>query len=128
MCGEQSSPSQAMHDPLRALQGIAFAARPKTATPCPDFESIWASAKASVASRGEPLCPRFHLAADIVTGPDCFQEVVLPHDGIELRFFASVLHMRGRQLVEQPVTTATSCLIWNGELFDGQQVGSQRDV
>lgn len=44
---------------------------------------------------------------------------------LELRFFGSVLHMRGDKVTPQPlVSIAGDVLLWNGEIFDGVEVCS----
>ena len=41
----------------------------------------------------------------------------------EMRFFASILHMRGQQVVVQPFTAPNGdVFLWNGEIFDGLEV------
>ncbi|KAA1128679.1 hypothetical protein PGTUg99_023814 [Puccinia graminis f. sp. tritici] len=43
------------------------------------------------------------------------------HLDIEIKFFASVLHLRGLALTQQPISAPDTgnLLLWNGEVFDG---------
>lgn len=42
----------------------------------------------------------------------------------EMRFHASILHMRGKQVTVQPFTAPNGdVFLWNGEIFDGVEVG-----
>ncbi|OAV96015.1 hypothetical protein, variant [Puccinia triticina 1-1 BBBD Race 1] len=43
------------------------------------------------------------------------------HLDIEIKFFASVLHLRGLSLTQQPIRApeTENLLLWNGEVFDG---------
>lgn len=46
-----------------------------------------------------------------------------PH--FEMRFHASILHMRGKEVTVQPFTAPNGdVLLWNGEIFDGVEVSS----
>lgn len=62
------------------------------------------------------------------TGPDAHNTLirhVRPSKGFhfEMRFHASVLHMRGDALTMQPfVSDNGDVLLWNGEIFDGLEV------
>lgn len=45
---------------------------------------------------------------------------------LELRFHATVLHMRGDQLTRQPfVSKDGDVFLWNGEVFGGLDVGQR---
>ncbi|KAH7104468.1 asparagine synthase-domain-containing protein [Auriculariales sp. MPI-PUGE-AT-0066] len=59
-------------------------------------------------------------------GPDwSATHTVTHHNGTILTFAASVLHMRGDHPTRQPhVSAAGDVLCWNGEIFDGLQIGS----
>ncbi|KWU45883.1 hypothetical protein RHOSPDRAFT_15885, partial [Rhodotorula sp. JG-1b] len=47
---------------------------------------------------------------------------------LELHFFGSVLHMRGDKVTPQPlVSSAGDILLWNGEIFDGVEVGEHEN-
>jgi len=48
---------------------------------------------------------------------------------IEISFFASVLHLRGVTLTQQPIRAADtgSLLLWNGEVFDGLAVSNLKN-
>jgi len=48
---------------------------------------------------------------------------------IEITFFASVLHLRGVTLTQQPIRAADtgSLLLWNGEVFDGLAVSNLKN-
>ena len=41
---------------------------------------------------------------------------------LRLRFFASVLHLRGTHIQIQPFREGHDILCWNGEIFDGLEV------
>ncbi|GAA5991715.1 hypothetical protein JCM10908_001105 [Rhodotorula pacifica] len=66
-------------------------------------------------------------------GPDASNAVsrrIRTDDGqeLELRFFGSVLHMRGDAVTPQPlVSPAGDVLLWNGEIFDGLEVGEHEN-
>ncbi|BGP57132.1 hypothetical protein JCM8202v2_004772 [Rhodotorula sphaerocarpa] len=61
-------------------------------------------------------------------GPDASGECTrqVDHDDgskLELRFYGSVLHMRGDTVTPQPlIAPSGDALLWNGEIFDGLEV------
>lgn len=103
---------------------------------------IWKLAQitgAECSTRWRPLCSFYWLFgccfpwADHVrspTGPDAQGEYRLalpsgsPHNpAIHLYFFCAVLHLRGVEVMPQPVVDAAgNVLCWNGEIFDGIEV------
>lgn len=49
--------------------------------------------------------------------------VVREENEYEIRFHASILHMRGAELTKQPFMSGNGdVLLWNGEIFDGLEV------
>ncbi|GAA5833927.1 hypothetical protein JCM3766R1_002474 [Sporobolomyces carnicolor] len=105
--------------------GIAFAVRPIRSTPDSlvgqdatssitagdqstslDYEREWTRLSAAVAQRG----------------PDHAETVVVKAQAgrLELRFHATVLHLRGHQVTRQPFQDALTgdIMCWNGEIFD----------
>ena len=61
------------------------------------------------------------------SGPDAFGShstiVSDPSDRISIELHASVLHLRGKGTVKQPVVgDSGDCLLWNGQVFHGLDV------
>lgn len=57
-------------------------------------------------------------------GPDVnCKKVVSLGDQLTLEFQSWVLHMRGSQVVHQPIASGSNILIWNGEIFGFPAVG-----
>jgi asparagine synthetase B (glutamine-hydrolysing) len=57
-------------------------------------------------------------------GPDAQQLKQSQYQAFTLRFFSSVLHLRGPDTVSQPLYNASTgdILCWNGEVFSGLDV------
>ena len=55
-------------------------------------------------------------------GPDSQQTQTITYNNIVLQFYSTVLHLRGRNNVPQPVCENNNILCWNGEIFDGLSV------
>ncbi|GAA5954844.1 hypothetical protein JCM8115_005546 [Rhodotorula mucilaginosa] len=101
--------------------GIAFTFRPAAATASNDKTSAapaeWDRLTAAVQSRG----PDASNTLSLRVSTDASTE-------LELRFFGSVLHMRGDKVTPQPlVSSAGDVLLWNGEIFDGVEVGEHEN-
>ncbi|XP_053213806.1 asparagine synthetase domain-containing protein 1-like [Panonychus citri] len=61
-------------------------------------------------------------------GPDCFHEIGLVKFGYWFKFQGNVLHLRGDQLVKQPIMVNQNVLLWNGEMFNcNGENGDQSD-
>ena len=58
----------------------------------------------------------------ICKGPDSQQTQTIALSDTTLQFYSTVLHLRGRDNVPQPVCENGNILCWNGEIFDGLQV------
>ncbi|KAK4050760.1 hypothetical protein OIO90_004982 [Microbotryomycetes sp. JL221] len=95
------------------------------------------SSSSSSPTQDWPAPARFKPANDIWNaltnvvkprGPDSSQTIIKrlqSKSGLEweMRFFASVLHMRGHTLTKQPFTSDNGdVFVWNGEVFDGLDV------
>ncbi|KAJ2848686.1 hypothetical protein IWW36_003148 [Coemansia brasiliensis] len=68
-------------------------------------------------------------AANSRRGPDAHNELTIQLAQATIRFGAHVLHLRGHQTQVQPIVDQHSgdILCWNGEVFDGLDVGDQND-
>ncbi|KAJ2653259.1 hypothetical protein IWW40_000625 [Coemansia sp. RSA 1250] len=62
-------------------------------------------------------------------GPDAHNELTIQVAQATIRLGAHVLHLRGHQTQVQPIVDQDSgdILCWNGEVFDGLDVGDQND-
>lgn len=70
---------------------------------------------------------RFLFSRD--AGPDA-QDVYalqLADRSIYLRFFSSVLHLRGPETMRQPIVSE-NVLCWNGEVFGGLPVSAKANI
>ncbi|KAG8781896.1 hypothetical protein FRC15_007895 [Serendipita sp. 397] len=57
-------------------------------------------------------------------GPNSQKEISLEIGNLSLRFFSSVLHLRGDHVAVQPHTDDQNILCWNGEVFEGLPVSA----
>uniref|UniRef100_T1L0J9 Glutamine amidotransferase type-2 domain-containing protein n=1 Tax=Tetranychus urticae TaxID=32264 RepID=T1L0J9_TETUR len=52
-------------------------------------------------------------------GPDALEELTFLKHDFMLKFIGSVLHLRGNEIVKQPITDCNNnTLLWNGEIFN----------
>jgi asparagine synthetase B (glutamine-hydrolysing) len=56
-------------------------------------------------------------------GPDAEQELVKVLDKWHVRMHSTVLHLRGGECVAQPLVNERFALLWNGEAYDGLEMG-----
>lgn len=108
--------------------GIAFIAAPVS----PVDHAQWERYTQAVKDRGaselyEAVLPVL-IRRPSLAGPDASGECTrqVDHDDgskLELRFYGSVLHMRGDTVTPQPlIAPSGDALLWNGEIFDGLEV------
>lgn len=95
-----------------------------------DANESWQTLTNAVAPRGtlSPTTITCHTLTLYRTGPD-WQASYIKHVRVkkkfhfELRFYASILHMRGEQLQRQPfVAPNGDIFLFSGEVFDGLEV------
>ncbi|KAG2224159.1 hypothetical protein INT45_000174 [Circinella minor] len=60
-------------------------------------------------------------------GPDSQQTKTITFSNIVLQFYSTVLHLRGRNNVPQPVCENNNILCWNGEIFDGLSISLEEN-
>lgn len=73
------------------------------------------------------LCPSSsslpeHSESITRRGPDAKGEYLDIDDARSIRFFSTVLHLRGEECVQQPLVNERYVLQWNGEVYDGLDV------
>ncbi|KAJ2841156.1 hypothetical protein J3B02_006023, partial [Coemansia erecta] len=60
--------------------------------------------------------------------PDYHGEITKTLSKVHLRLGAHVLHLRGPETQSQPITAPNGdILLWNGEIFDGLNIGTNND-
>ncbi|PAV22333.1 asparagine synthetase domain-containing 1 [Pyrrhoderma noxium] len=78
----------------------------------PEFELLWSQLKESNSARGPDA-------------QDTYQTIIQSRNGavLDVRLFASELRLRGDKPVVQPHKDENGVLCWNGEVFEGLEVG-----
>lgn len=80
-------------------------------------------------SKGEPQDAILARLAEVNErrGPDYNSEHRHEICGYHLRFYASVLHLRGDSITKQPLRRDGNILLWNGEIYDGLEISNDEN-